>query len=121
MIGTVLSYKESNVLRAIDALGEARIHELGAATLLSPSEVTRIVGKLMARNLSATEHDVVRLTTAGREVVLELRGTGAGGSGTSRNSVLVTDERVANTIETSQSSKDLEQSIDVALARLKSS
>lgn len=65
MFNIVLSYKESDVLRAFGEPAKARAFEISSKTQMPPGEVTRILGKLAGKGFLKISESVAELTSTG--------------------------------------------------------
>jgi len=120
MFSMVLSYKESNVLKAFVELAKARTFELSSKTQMAPGEIAGILGKLERKGLLNVSDHAVELTTDGQEALRMLR-TQAARYSTSSQPVLLTDEATANEIQINsiRTAEDLERSIDEAVKNMR--
>jgi len=88
---------------------------------MPPGEVTRILGKLAGKGFLKISESVAELTSTGREALWMLDSQTLR-SAASSQPVLLTDEETADaldTLDTSQTTAELERSIDEALGKLK--
>jgi DNA-binding MarR family transcriptional regulator len=121
MFNIVLSYKESDVLRAFGEPAKARAFEISSKTQMPPGEVTRILGKLAGKGFLKISESVADLTSTGREALWMLDSQ-TRRSAASSQPVLLTDQETADALDalnTSQTTAELERSIDEALGKLK--